>query len=80
MPLTLHCFSISLSYEKMISGKYLGELVRQSLLKLIQAGVVFGGSCSEEFKKFEAFNGYYVTEFETGCVNNVQWVVLEGLT
>ena len=68
--LALCCFSVSLSYEKMISGKYLGELVRQCLLKLIEAGAVFGGSCSEEFKKFEAFKGTYVTEFEKWYVVN----------
>lgn len=52
------------SYEKMISGKYLGELARLALKKLIQEGHLFGGKTSAKFDKFEAFETKYVSIVE----------------
>ncbi len=50
----------------MISGKYLGEIVRQALLSLIKNGVLFGGKSSEKFSKFEGFETQYVSMIEAG--------------
>ncbi len=52
----------------MISGKYLGEIVRQALLALIKSEVLFGGKPSEKFDKFEAFETKFVSMIEAGYV------------
>lgn len=54
------------SYEKMISGKYLGEIVRHALLKLVKAKVLFGGKSSEILDKFEGFESYFLSVIEEG--------------
>lgn len=53
-------------YEKMISGKYLGEIVRQALLKLINAGFLFEGKSSDVLNKFEGFKSSYLSKVEKG--------------
>ena len=45
----LHSFGPS--FEKLISGKYLGAITHASLLKLVNDGVLFGGTCSDSFKE-----------------------------
>ena len=62
-----------LSYEKMISGKYLGEIARLALQKLVKGGQLFGGKSSTKFDTFEAFESKYVSIIEgrfveTTCV------------
>ncbi len=52
------------SYEKMISGKYIGELARLAMQSLIKKGVLFGGKSSEQFDKFEEFGTLYVSMIE----------------
>ena len=37
------------SFEKLISGKYLGAITHAALLKLTKDKVLFGGVCSEHF-------------------------------
>lgn len=54
------------SYEKMISGKYLGEIVRQALQSLVKSGDLFKGKSSEKFDTFEAFETKYVSTIEEG--------------
>jgi hexokinase len=47
------------TFEKLISGMYLGEVVRLVMLDLIMTGELFGGQSSEELKteyKFETAN------------------------
>ena len=52
----------------MISGKYLGEIVRQALKKLIGQGVLFGGKSASCFDNFEEFKTEYVSVIEEGSV------------
>ena len=54
------------SYEKCISGKYVGEITRQALQKLVKSGDLFGGKSSEKFDTFEAFETQYVSMIEEG--------------
>jgi hexokinase len=58
-------------YEKMISGKYLGEVVRQVCLELIEKRLLFGGKSSEEFKTREKFLSDYVSTIEKGDGSDV---------
>ena len=50
----------------MISGKYLGEISRQALKKLINQGVLFGGKSAPCFDEFEKFLTKYVSDIEEG--------------
>ncbi len=50
----------------MISGKYLGEIVRHALKKLIGQGVLFGGKSAPCFDSFEQFLTKYVSDIEEG--------------
>ena len=53
------------SAEKMISGMYMGELVRLALVKFTKAGLLFGGQGSDLlFKRFQFFTKY-VSEIES---------------
>jgi len=51
-------------FEKMISGMYMGELTRLVLEKLVNAGLLFGGKCSNDLKKRGKFFTKYVSEIE----------------
>ena len=57
-------FPHTTSFEKTISGKYLGELVRLALQKLVKCGQLFGGKSSAKFDQFEAFETKYVSIIE----------------
>ena len=50
----------------MISGKYLGEISRQVLKKLINQGVLFGGKSAPCFESFDKFLTKYVSDIEEG--------------
>ena len=52
------------SYEKCISGKYLGEIVRLALQKLIKEDNLFGGKSSAKFDTHEAFETLHVSIIE----------------
>ena len=51
-------------YEKMISGMYMGEIVRLVLEKLRKAGLIFHGKGSEELSSRGRFYTKYVSEIE----------------
>ena len=51
-------------YEKMISGMYMGEIVRLVLLKLKKHGLLFGGKGSEDLETMGRFYTKYVSEIE----------------
>ena len=51
-------------YEKMISGMYMGEIVRLVLLKLKKYGLVFGGRGSKDLETMGRFYTKYVSEIE----------------
>lgn len=52
-------------YEKMISGMYMGEIVRLVLLKLKKHGLLFGGRGSEDLETMGRFYTKYVSEIES---------------
>lgn len=52
-------------YEKMISGMYMGEIVRQVLVKLCAQGLVFGGKMSDQLETKGQFYTKYVSEIES---------------
>lgn len=57
-------FVLFLRYEKMISGMYMGEIVRLVLQKLCKHGLIFGGRGSEELHTMGRFYTKYVSEIE----------------
>lgn len=52
------------SYEKLISGKYMGELVRLVLLKLVNEELLFNGEASDLLKTRGSFETRYVSQIE----------------
>lgn len=61
------CFNhmvVCFSFEKMISGMYMGELVRLILLKLTKDNILFGGKPSEALLTKWRFKTKYVSEIE----------------
>lgn len=54
----------SCSYEKLISGKYMGELVRLVLMKLVNEDLLFNGEASEQLKTRGSFETRYVSQVE----------------
>ncbi|KAG9335478.1 hypothetical protein JZ751_004607 [Albula glossodonta] len=51
-------------YEKLISGKYLGEQVRLVLLKLANEKLLFGGEVSEQLQTRGSFDTCFVSQIE----------------
>ncbi|CAG8587082.1 12490_t:CDS:2, partial [Acaulospora morrowiae] len=51
-------------FEKMISGMYLGEIVRNTLLHLIDRSLLFNGISSPELNKHYIFETKYMTVIE----------------
>ncbi|XP_053574115.1 hexokinase-4 [Bombina bombina] len=51
-------------YEKMIGGKYMGELVRLVLLKMVNENLLFGGEASEKLKTRGTFETQFVSQIE----------------
>ncbi|CAK9298127.1 unnamed protein product [Gordionus sp. m RMFG-2023] len=52
-------------YEKMISGFYMGELVRLALVDLCEKGLLFNGNGSDELYTRNQFFAKYVSEIES---------------
>ncbi|XP_010875012.1 hexokinase-4 [Esox lucius] len=52
-------------YEKLISGKYMGELVRLVLVKLVNEELLFKGEASDLLKTRGAFETRYVSQIES---------------
>ena len=52
----------------MISGKYLGELVRLTMQQLIEQGLLFGGKYSSKLDPLEKFKSEFVSLLEEGYV------------
>ena len=48
----------------MISGMYMGEIARQVIVKLVEAGSLFDGYASEKLKTPMAFLTKYISEIE----------------
>uniref|UniRef100_A0A8C0TMV3 Phosphotransferase n=2 Tax=Canis lupus familiaris TaxID=9615 RepID=A0A8C0TMV3_CANLF len=51
-------------YEKIIGGKYMGELVRLVLLKLVDENLLFRGEASEQLRTRGAFETRFVSQVE----------------
>jgi len=51
-------------FEKMISGMYMGEIVRLVIVKLTDENKMFGGKLSEEMKTAGAFGTSYMSDIE----------------
>ncbi|XP_029786971.1 glucokinase isoform X1 [Suricata suricatta] len=52
-------------YEKLIGGKYMGELVRLVLLKLVDENLLFRGEASEQLRTRGAFETRFVSQVES---------------
>ena len=61
---TLSSLVAPCSYEKLISGKYMGELVRLVLVKLVNEDLLFNGEASEQLKTRGSFETRYVSQVE----------------
>lgn len=49
----------------MISGMYMGELVRLLILKCVKAGALFSGKCSSELNQKDRFLTKFVSDIES---------------
>ncbi|KAG9270492.1 hexokinase-4 [Astyanax mexicanus] len=52
-------------YEKLIGGKYMGELVRLVLVKLVNEDLLFNGEASEMLKTKGSFETRFVSQIES---------------
>ncbi|XP_053464389.1 hexokinase-4 isoform X1 [Nycticebus coucang] len=52
-------------YEKLIGGKYMGELVRLVLLRLVDENLLFQGEASEQLRTRGAFETRFVSQVES---------------
>ncbi|XP_074837912.1 hexokinase-4 [Carettochelys insculpta] len=52
-------------YEKMIGGKYMGEIVRLVLLKLVNENLLFRGEATEKLKTRGSFETRFVSQIES---------------
>ncbi|KAG7484729.1 hypothetical protein MATL_G00052910 [Megalops atlanticus] len=64
-------------FEKMISGMYLGEVVRLVLVKLAQEKLLFGGELSEDLLTQDKFKTKYISQIEEDTTGLEQaWEIL----
>lgn len=66
---------VSCSFEKMISGMYLGEIVRLLLVKLTEDKLLFDGQTSETLLTPGKFETKFISEIEE-CVSQICCVVI----
>ncbi|XP_023701317.1 hexokinase-4 [Paramormyrops kingsleyae] len=59
-------------FEKIISGKYMGELVRLVLLKLVNEDLLFHGEASEQLRTKGSFETRFVSQIESDCGDRKQ--------
>ncbi|KAM4675514.1 hexokinase-3 isoform 2-T2 [Discoglossus pictus] len=59
-------------YEKMVSGMYLGEIVRQILIDLTERGMLFGGKVSELLQTRNIFPTKFLSDIEKDTLGLVQ--------
>lgn len=52
-------------FEKLISGMYLGEIVRQILLALVEEQVLFCGKSSHKLQNKDIFQTKFLSTIET---------------
>ncbi|XP_030819976.1 hexokinase-2 isoform X3 [Camarhynchus parvulus] len=59
-------------YEKMISGMYLGEIVRNILMDFTKKGLLFRGRISERLKTRGIFETKFLSQIESDCLALLQ--------
>ena len=64
------------TFEKMISGMYMGELVRLVVLDIIQEGLIFQNQNTTKFRTSGSFPTKYLSEIEADPVGDYQPLVL----
>ncbi|XP_064465659.1 hexokinase-2-like [Ornithodoros turicata] len=67
-------------FEKMISGMYMGELVRRVAVHLAQEGLLFHGKLSEKMRTMYAFKTKYISMIESearGCYDQTRLVLVK---
>uniref|UniRef100_A0A6P7F0M1 Phosphotransferase n=1 Tax=Diabrotica virgifera virgifera TaxID=50390 RepID=A0A6P7F0M1_DIAVI len=65
-------------HKKMISGIYLGELVRLAAVKFTKEGILFGGQLSDGFKVHDKFETRFICEIDAdspGVFTNVKRIL-----
>lgn len=64
-PALTHLVTLPLNrYEKMTSGMYLGEIVRQILIDLTKQGLLFRGHISERLQTRGIFETKFLSQIE----------------
>lgn len=63
-PPALCAHTLSRRFEKMISGMYLGEIVRHTLLHLTSLGVLFRGQQTQRLQTRDIFKTKFLSEIE----------------
>uniref|UniRef100_A0A8D2QI43 Hexokinase-2 n=1 Tax=Zonotrichia albicollis TaxID=44394 RepID=A0A8D2QI43_ZONAL len=58
-------------YEKMTSGMYLGEIVREILIDLTKQGLLFRGHISESLRKRGIFETKFLSQIESTCEDSI---------
>lgn len=66
-------------FEKMLSGMYLGELVRLVLVKLASSGLLFNGQITDQLNTRDQFFTKFVSEIESESKDSIK-IVQEVLT
>ncbi|XP_054262882.1 hexokinase-1-like [Macrosteles quadrilineatus] len=61
----------SFTFEKYISGKYMGEIVRVILLDFAKSNLIFNGELSKKLQDPNSFTTANVSSIEEDCINNV---------
>lgn len=64
MELYSHQYTLNYSYEKMISGMYMGEIARRLIVHAVQDGLLLDGQVTEEMGEPHRFYTKYVSEIE----------------
>ncbi|XP_076141524.1 hexokinase HKDC1 [Alosa pseudoharengus] len=69
-------------FEKMVSGMYMGELVRLILLKMAKKGLLFGGVISDALRtkgKFQTKHVCQIEQYKDGLKNTMEILTELGL-
>ena len=56
--------SVLCSYEKMISGMYMGEIARHVIVDCVKKGLLFEGVLTSELDTRNRFHTKYISEIE----------------
>ncbi|KAG8141421.1 hypothetical protein E2320_007045 [Naja naja] len=59
-------------FEKIIGGKYIGEIVRLVLLKLVNENLLFNGEASEKLKTRGSFESRFLSQIESDAGDRKQ--------